>query len=263
MNRRRASSRGSVRRPAPASARWVSASGASPSRALATARRTCVAAEASSGRPRATETSAMARSPSAASSRRSGARLGEFRSRAERQRAAGELGQRRDARIRRARGPIRAQRLQEHDGAPRLKDFRRARGRPSEPQRLRVRQAQLGQRQRARLGRQLGEAPDRFVDAERRLVGERSVGALRRRAQGGAGGQRLRLERSDARRERRDLRRQRADLRRQRADRFAQRAILGDRAFELVGGERQRRGRLGERGRRGGRFGGGAALGAG
>ena len=71
MNRRRASSRGSVRRPAPASARWVSASGASPSRAFASARRTWVAAEASSGRPRATEISATARSHSAASSRRS------------------------------------------------------------------------------------------------------------------------------------------------------------------------------------------------
>ena len=114
MNRRRASSRGSVRRPAPASARWVSASGASPSRAFASARRTCVAAEASSGRPRATETSATARSPSAASSRRSPRASASLRPGAERQRAAVELGQRRDARLRSARGPIRAQRLDEH-----------------------------------------------------------------------------------------------------------------------------------------------------
>ena len=40
-----------------------------------------------------------------------GARFGELRSRAERQRAVAELRQRRDARVRRARGPIRAQRL--------------------------------------------------------------------------------------------------------------------------------------------------------
>jgi len=72
---------------------------------LASARRTWVAAEASSGRPMATETSATARSLSAASSRRSprasasfvaafAARFGELRRGAEDQRAVGELGQR-------------------------------------------------------------------------------------------------------------------------------------------------------------------------
>jgi hypothetical protein len=47
-----------------------------------------------------------------------GARFCEIRPGAERQRAVSEFGQRRDARMRRARGPIRAQRLQEHAGAP-------------------------------------------------------------------------------------------------------------------------------------------------
>jgi hypothetical protein len=53
-----------------------------------------------------------------------------------------------------------------------------------------VGEAELGQLQRARFRRELGEASDRLVDAERRLVGEGGVGALRRRAQGGARGRR-------------------------------------------------------------------------
>jgi hypothetical protein len=61
---------------------------------------------------------------------------------------------------------------------------------PSEPQRLRVGEAELGQRQRARFRRELGEASDRLVDAERRLVAEGGVGALRRRTQRGVRGRR-------------------------------------------------------------------------
>jgi hypothetical protein len=42
----------------------------------------------------------------------------------------------------------------------------------------------------ARFRREFGEALDRRVDAEARLVGEGGVGALRRRAQSGARGRR-------------------------------------------------------------------------
>ncbi len=151
MNRRRASSRGSVRRPAPARARWVSASVASPSRAFASAShvRRGRGVERAADRRRDERDGALAVrrfvTPVAA-------RLGQFRSGAERERAAVEFRQSAHARVRPARGTIRAQRLDEHGDAPGL-----------EARRDRVGEAELGQRERAFLRGQGGEALDRFV----------------------------------------------------------------------------------------------------